>query len=398
MSDLKITQRLTTTILALSLGSAGCQDPSGTADTGLGAVVHDSAGIAIVQNSPPAPDSRLSWEIGAQPSLSIGAVESGGADELFQVRDATRLADGRIVIANSGSSELRIFNADGSHAGTWGRRGEGPGEFPIRGPTAISPWPGDSIAASDEFGARLSLFDLNGNHGRDVAFDIIRGGVLDVLPDGRIVSKGNRVFNREARDTADLIRLDTEWSVLDVDGTLHVSLGKFPAREVFVSAVMGGEIPHPLMRRAVGAVWGNLVAVGVQNSYEIKAFAADGSLVRIVRRHWDPRTPTPAEYDEFHARTRFARLPEQPPVDSYPAFEAIVADRAGYLWVREYRMFGEGPMVWTVFDSEGRIQGLVETPVGLEVFEIGEDYVLGLVEDELGVEYVQLWALDREAG
>ena len=294
------TQRLTTTILALSLGSAGCQAPSETADTGLDAVVHDSAGITIVENSPPAPDSRLSWEIGAQPSLSIGAVESGGADELFQVRDAIRLADGRIVIANSGSSELRVFNADGSHAGTWGRRGEGPGEFPARGPTAISLWPGDSIAASDEFRARLSLFDLNGAHGRDVAFD--------------------------------------------------------------------------------------------------KAFAADGSLVRIVRRHWDPRTPTPAEYDEFHARTRMARLPEQPPVDSYPAFEEIMTDRDGYLWVREYRMFGEGAMVWTVFDSEGRIQGLVETPVGLDVFEIGEDYVLGLVEDELGVEYVQLWSLDREAG
>ena len=40
----------------------------------------------------------------------------------------------------------------------------------------------------------------------------------------------------------------------------------------------------------------------------------------------------------------------------------------------------------------------METPPGLEVFEIGEDYVLGLVEDELGVEYVQLWSLDRGAG
>ena len=90
-----------------------------------------------------------------------------------------------------------------------------------------------------------------------------------------------------------------------------------------------------------------------------------------------------------------------PLVDSYPAFEEIVTDLAGYLWVREYRMFdmfGEGDVVWTVFDPEGRIEGLVETPVGLEVFEIGEDYVLGVVEDELGVEYVQLWALDRAAG
>ena len=63
-----------------------------------------------------------------------------------------------------------------------------------------------------------------------------------------------------------------------------------------------------------------------------------------------------------------------------------------------FGMFGEGDAVWTVFDAEGRIQGLVETPPGLEVFEIGEEYVLGVVEDDLGVEYVQLWALDREAG
>ena len=61
-------------------------------------------------------------------------------------------------------------------------------------------------------------------------------------------------------------------------------------------------------------------------------------------------------------------------------------------------MFGEGDAVWTVFDSEGRIQGLVETPPGLDVFEIGEDYVLGLAEDELGVEHVQMWALGRGAG
>ena len=56
---------------------------------------------------------------------------------------------------------------------------------------------------------------------------------------------------------------------------------------------------------------------------------------------------------------------------------------------------GENSWQWTVFDPEGRIQGLVETPPGLVIFEIGEDCVLGSAEDDLGVEYVQLWALDR---
>lgn len=392
MSDSMTTPRWTT-ILALAPLTIGCEGPGGTAGPGLHAAMRDSADILIVENSQPSPDSRLPWEIGAQPSLSIGAVASGGADELFRVTDAIRLGDGRIVVANLGSNELKVFGPDGSHAGTWGRRGEGPGEFTAHGPTAVAHWPGDSVAAADApYSPRLPIFDMNGNHGRDVALDATRGGILHVLPDGRMVSQGSQVFNRTAVfETRELVRLETEWSVLDLDGTLYASLGRLPYGEAYFSETWGGDMQHPFQRRTVGTVWGDLLAVGVQDGYEIKAFAADGSLVRIVRRDWDPRTPTQAEYEE--------QAPwGVPPVDAYPAFGEILSDRAGYLWVREYRVSGEGAAVWTVFDPDGRVQGLVETPEGLEVFEIGEDYVLGLGEDELGVEYVQLWGLDREGG
>lgn len=384
---------LPTTILALSLLTIGCDDTSGTSATGLRAVVEDSVGITIVENARPAADSRLPWELGAQPSLSIGSVDSGGADELYRVSDATRLGDGRIVIANSGSTELRVFNADGSHERTWGSRGEGPGEFSRDGPATVAPWPGDSIAASDAVRRpRLSIFDTNGNHGRDVALNATPGRILDFLPDGRIVLQGTLVFNRMAVfETRDLVRLESEWSVLDVDGTLYTSLGRLPTGEAYFSELLGGDMPHPFERSTAGTVWGNLVAVGISDSYEIKAFTADGSLVRIVRRDWDPRTPTQAEYDE--------RAPwGVPPVDAFPAFDEILADRTGYLWVSEYRISGDEATVWTVFDPEGRVQGLVETPEGLDVFEIGADYVLGLAKDELGVEYVQLWSLSRGEG
>ena len=412
MSNRKATVRRAPITLALSLLTIGCQDGPETTGTGLDAVVHDSAGITIVENGQPAPDSRLPWQFGAQPSLSIGSVDSGEADELYRVRDATRLADGRIVIANGGSNDIRVFNPDGSHSGTWGGRGEGPGEFTRGGPTAVALWPGDSIAAPNA-GPRLSLFDMHGNHGRDVIFDATRSNVLDLLPDGRIVSRGSLLLNPDGKRNQDLVRYYTEWAVLDANGTLQAPLGHFPLTEDWVAMVDADgstwESPHPFGRGTVGSVWEGLVAIGVQDSYEIKAFAADGTLVRIVRRGGDPRSPTQADQDEYFTRLVANRLPEEraealravrnmPLVDSYPAFEAILADRIGYLWVREYRMFGEGDPVWTVFDPQGRIQGLVETPAGLNVFEIGEDYVLGSAEDELGVEYVQVWALDRGAG
>ena len=33
--------------------------------------------------------------------------------------------------------------------------------------------------------------------------------------------------------------------------------------------------------------------------------------------------------------------------------------------------------LWTVFDPEGQVLGFVETPAGLRIYEIGEDYILG---------------------
>ncbi len=394
-------------ILALTLCSVGCEDTSEDADSGPEVVVRDSAGVSIVENAAPVPDSRLPWEFGTQPSLSIGAVDSGEADQLFQVTDATRLADGRIVIANSGSNELRVFNGDGSHAATGGGRGEGPGEFVSYSPSAVATWPGDSIAAVNPWGTRLSLFDADGNHGRDVSLDPAMLDIIDVLPDGKVFTSGSGGgLHGDMTGSSGLARSNAEWGILDADGTLLASLGEFPGAEFYAifaaDGSLQGGMPHPFGRGTMGAVWGELVAIGVQDSYEIKAFATDGSLVRVVRRDGDLESPTQADLDEYYARF-YADLPDEdrisnlnavrdmPLVESWPAFSEILSDRAGYLWVREYRT-----AAWTVFDPEGRVQGLVETPPGLHTFEIGEDYLLGWVYDELGVEYVQLWSLSRE--
>jgi len=53
--------------------------------------------------------------------------------------------------------------------------------------------------------------------------------------------------------------------------------------------------------------------------------------------------------------------------------------------------------LWTVFEPNGHVLGFVETPAALGlVYEIGEDYyILGHSMDELGVEMIQVWPLDR---
>ena len=367
----------------------------------------DSAGITIVENARPALDSRLGWRIGESAAVSIGTEEGEPGEMLFDVRDATRLADGRIVVANAGTSELRVFGADGAYLETWGGQGDGPGEFSAYTPEPVSRWPGDSIVAGNMFGARLEIFDLQGNPGRTVTLENGYHSLLGVMPDGTVLAKPSAVLTGGIFGAGEpLIRRDEDFGLLRPDGGLRLSLGALPGEEWFSSPAGPMAMRHPFARATIVTIWGDLAVVAPTDRYELRAYRSDGTLVRIIRRDYEPRSPTQAELDA-ELSDRYADLPEErrmgllaetadmPLVDFFPAFDALRSDPLGNLWVREYGLPGQDGSLWTVFDAEGRVQGLVETPPGLDVFEIGEDYFLGSTADEFDVERVQVWPLDR---
>ena len=167
-------------------------------------------------------------------------------------------------------------------------------------------------------------------------------------------------------------------------------------------------------RELVTGLWGDLILASPTTSYKIRAFRTDGTLARIVRREHVLRAPVEADLEPWIEEQvgMVASSPGLPEglldqmrqslqsrtlAETFPAFSTILADAVGNLWVREYDFPREerpAPL-WTVFDPDGHALGFVETPEGLEVHEIGEDYILGRVKGELGVESVQLWPLER---
>ena len=50
---------------------------------------------------------------------------------------------------------------------------------------------------------------------------------------------------------------------------------------------------------------------------------------------------------------------------------------------------------WVVLDAAGRRVARVRTPPGLFVLEIGEDYVIGVVREDMGIESVRMYTLHR---
>lgn len=111
--------------IVVCLVLAGCGSTNGPEPSAY--VVTDSAGVEIVQNGSAGflgadlLDLRL--------ELQLGAIDG---PEPLQFHRVTAIAvdpDGTILVGNNDTAQVRRFRADGSYAGTLGRRGAGPGEF-----------------------------------------------------------------------------------------------------------------------------------------------------------------------------------------------------------------------------------------------------------------------------
>lgn len=92
-----------------------------------GPVIRDSAGVRIVENH--AATWTTPWYVAEAPSLTIGDITGDSNQELYDVTGALRPGDGRVVVANHGTRELRFYDRLGTYTGSAGGRGSGPGEF-----------------------------------------------------------------------------------------------------------------------------------------------------------------------------------------------------------------------------------------------------------------------------
>ena len=399
--------RLRAAVLVLCTASTtGCVETAGEVEP-LGSEVRDSAGIVIVENEAPHPTSRLPWAIEPEPFVTIGAVEGDPAYQLFGVEDALRLDDGRILVANGGSSEIRVFDASGTHLDSWGGEGEGPGEFV--GLTDVMRWPGDSIVAGDFRTYRLTIYDSRGRRGRTLGLtlgdELGPGTAVGVLPDGHVLVQSQISWTQQERVTA-LVRRSRDYVLLDAAGNGAANYGRHQDEEYFIRGEEMAILRHPFRRSLHPAAWGERVVIAPSDRYEIRAYDREGELTAIVRRDHDLVPPTQADLDEQNEarlaeldpdeRPSMARLFEgMPLVEAFPAFSRVLADATHHLWVKEYTKPRDDTSIWTVFDPDGRVLGLVETPPGLLVYDIGTDYLLGRATDDLDVEYVQLWRLTR---
>jgi hypothetical protein len=411
--------RRRTILLAVYAGLlTACGDAAPSA-TAAEPVVRDSAGITIVENHAPRWAEGEGWRVSAEPAVEIGMIDGPAAYQLDNVRNAARLRDGSIAIADGGSRQVRIYDADGRHLRSFGGRGGGPGEFETL--FLVRPSRGDSIAAWDSRQRRLTVFDPEGAVGRVLTVEGVPGWLVPALgwfDDGSlVVSPGmtpQALMEAESglrREIRTYLRVDPEGGI----DTLAIGPGRDEV--VYHEGTSFGTREVLFGRDAYAALRGDELVTGESGHFAIAHLGPDGITRRMTRLIGKPRPVSDAELDEARERVREARresarrMAEQfgrpveedrSPVqhrDAYPFFDALELDTGGNLWVRVPAPGGAGgatmPRTWQVFDADGAWLGAVETPAGLRVTDIGDGHVLGVVRDDFDVEYVRMYRLER---
>jgi hypothetical protein len=382
-----------------------------------GFVARDSAGIAIVENQSPAWEPGLEWTVGPL-ETAIGEVEGAADYQLYYVFDATRLADGTVAVANSGTSEIRLFDLSGRFIRTVGRVGSGPGEFRANlGLRALGHWDGDTLYAWDLYAQTLSVFSPEGgfvrsnrlrNTNRMYFMSRMSGGGL--FGDKTMALASTAPI--ESRDRVDGLQSPiVRYVRFSAEGDSLLSLGDFTGSERFVRYGVAGQSmtgtapPFGRTMTARTAVDRQYVAAGID--YEVAVYRPDASLEMLIRKAHQPVAVTgemrdwakEQELAELAAHTGSARAmlsrdyAEMPQPEVLPPYRSIEVDVHSNLWVQEYNVGDRAPNEWSVFDRTGVWLGTVVLPAGVEVYEIGDDYVLGKVKDELEVEHVVVYTL-----
>ena len=424
-----VTLVATVTALAVSV-FAGCASGDETSSESRSVTGRDSAAIRIVENAAPAWGTDQGWQVAPIPEVVIGSSSSPMDDRdevpLYRVQGARFLSDGRIVVANAGSSEVMVFDTAGTLVTRFGGRGEGPGE--LQSIVAVHVCGGDSIAVVDSR-QTLHFFDAAGTFERR-SRPRLGEGSLSVR--GVSTNCGRALLQQRTRTppldrqglTEDVFAwVDSFSEAVDTVTTAELL-------EVWTRTFGGGSrgwlIPWGSSGRTHATGNGQSV-VGNGRVPELRRYDSAGGLELIVR--W-PGQPQPvgaadrrryserrmeflawAPPNEPETRLLFPALDEHPEVPTHkPLFDRLLLDDRGGIWARVFpeESFGlfdsrlPGPMIftetWTVFDPVGVWLGDLTLPERFELHTVGRDRLLGVTRDSLDVETVRVLRVETDPG
>lgn len=353
-----------------------------------------------------APVAAQVWSLDPDPMFELNGMSEDTRYALSEVVGGVRLPDGSVVVADRIANGLKLFSPDGEFIREVGGKGQGPGEYEfIRGMGHCA----DGAVSAFDLHWGLKVYDPE----------------LNLLEERRSsTSEAGRSPYQLACNSAGY-ELATGWgtSGTQLKEGYHVAMApilltsrgeiihdfgeRLSSERVGYLAPdgQGGSVgPHPFGRQTSVAIGPGRAYLGSASDYLIEVYDLVGNPLpsitwtgpprEINRRHLAAflEEQLASRPEEAHPRIRTS-VRDLPELELFPAYDQLLLDQSGNLWVRYFPQPGGNATDWVIFDEDGVKVGELSLPRRATLLEAGDDYVLVSEPDDFDVPNVRVYRL-----
>jgi hypothetical protein len=359
-------------------------------------------------------DTIAEWSISPQANVTIGEADSGQTDDrsqFFLLTGVRKLSTNRFVVATDASKQIFVFDELGNAVASFGRQGSGPGEYGHV--DLIGSGDRSTAVVFDAMNRRITKLSLDSSHLSLI--DLRSGDEANVNPEylfsdrtllGRIPSAlpDDAPANGSFRDTERVVIVDSALR-------LQADLGRHAGSDVVVrqaGETFGFALDAPYSRRLITHANDSTILLASTGPFVIGVYSVDGTMRRSIRVSGLRRPVTKQIRQAYRAELLASaandavrkawelRSADEVFLDSLPAFDQMLFDRGGDIWVRLSATAAEKQATWLVLTTRGELVARLQAPSAFTFHDILDDSILGIWTDEWSREQVREYALKRQ--
>ncbi len=185
--------------------------------------------------------SEGKWKRNPELSLefvrTIGELDSDDENFLFfRPADIAFDKEGNIYVLDAGNHRVQKFSQDGTFISSFGRKGQGPGEFQM--PLSIDCDEKGRIFIPDAHNQRISIYSSNGTLIESLNMHERIVGPIRLIKDGRLLMGTGGIRSISLGDPKGPKKLPKYLNILDSSGTLQSNFGeKFNFKDMILNSV-----------------------------------------------------------------------------------------------------------------------------------------------------------------
>jgi hypothetical protein len=273
--------------------------------------------------------------------LRIG-IDEGDEDYMFANLRSVQVDDEEnIYVLDAKYIKVKVYDKNGKHIRSFGKNGQGPGEFGW--PSRMVMRADGKIAILDSRNRRFSYYSREGECLKEVNHAEY-GNFIRAWPDSRGFVYCDVMSYSENSRLAKLVKFDAEFNKISELAEMEE---KRNLREI-----------NPILYRIVYNVLPDDRVIWARNlEYCIHVVDASGKLVKKIYKDYDPVTIPEAEKERIKEEYSSEGFPPTLKIvfpKKYPPIYYLLGGDKGRIYVRTYTKNDEDLSKWDVFDEEGR--------------------------------------------